>query len=144
VDFEDWSQRVAALGQDSHFYVDPHHLAATLVLDGARIVELAPEPWLNTDDRSYTEFFAPACLDADNIAHNLRFLLDNRSDVGGVFRDIGDPERLARFVQGNQQLGESLYLKFMGDNRGSLQALQRACQVNPEDQEYPFLIKLNY
>ena len=144
VDFADWARRVEDLGQDPHFYVDPHHLAATLVLDGPGIAALAPDPWLNTDDRSYSEFFAPACLDPGNIALNLRHLLDNRRDPDTVFRGVDDPARLSRFVQGNQLLGESLYLNFMGDKAGGLRALQSACQVNPEDQEYPFLIRLNY
>jgi len=144
VDYADWSRRIAALGRDEHFYLDPDHLAATLVLDGDDIAAANPEPWLNTDDLCYTEFFAPACLDPDNIALNLRHFLDHRGDLDGVFSGVTDPERLARFVAGNRLLGESLYLKFMGDRRGGLEALQRACRVNPEDQEYPFLIRLDY
>ncbi len=144
IDFTDWSSRVEAIGRDAHFYVDPHHLAATLVLDGAKIAELLPQPRFNTDDHSYTEFFAPACLDPDNIAHNLRYLMENRCSINGVFHNIDDPERMSRFLSGNQLLGESLYRKFMGDRAGGLRALQEACRVNPEDQEYPFLIRLDY
>jgi len=32
----------------------------------------------------------------------------------------------------------------MGDRAGGLRVLQEACRVNPEDQEYPFLIRLDY
>jgi len=144
IDFADWSARVDAIGRDAHFYVDPYHLAATLMLDGDKIAELVPRPRFNTDDHSYTEFFAPACLDPDNIALNLRYLMENRCVLDDVFHNIDDPERMARFVSGNQLLSESLYRKFMGDRAGGLRALQEACRVNPEDQEYPFLIRLDY
>jgi hypothetical protein len=32
----------------------------------------------------------------------------------------------------------------LGERRASLTALQQAAQVNPENGEYPFLIKLNF
>lgn len=144
IDFAEWAARAAALGSDPHFYTDPYHLAATLVLDAAAIDALMPEPRLNTDDRSYTEFFAPACLDPGNIALNLRLLADHRCDLSRLFRNVDDPERLARFAAGNRLLTESLIHRFEGDTGGGLAALREACRVNPEDQEYPFLIRLDY
>jgi len=62
IDFDDWSRRIAGVGQDIHFYADPYHLAANMILDGSVIEELATGLRVNTDDRSYTEFFSPACL----------------------------------------------------------------------------------
>lgn len=142
VDFGDWAARAAALGEDPSFYGDPYHLAATLVLDGPAIAGLSAGARLNTDDRSTTEFFAPGCLDEANLSANLRYLQERRVGVGAVFDGIADPALMARFVEGNRLLTESLIRQTGGDPRGGLQALQQAVRANPEDQEYPFLIRM--
>ncbi|MBD3257327.1 hypothetical protein GF377_02750 [candidate division GN15 bacterium] len=144
IDFNSWVERISDLGQDPHFYSDPFHLAATLVLDGRTIAQLTEAARLNSDNRSYTEFFDPACLDEDNIGKNLKFFIDNRTDLRDVFVNIGNPLRLSRFYQGNRLLTESLYHRLNGDHERSLQVLRQATQVNPEDQEFPFLIRLYY
>ncbi len=69
--------------------------------------------------------------------------MDNRTKIGGVFNNVDDPDRMARFVQGNQLLTESLLYQLSGDNLRGLQSLREACRVNPEDREFPFLIRLN-
>ncbi|MDO9172487.1 MAG: fused MFS/spermidine synthase [bacterium] len=142
LDFGEWAARAAALGEDPHFYNDPYHLAATLALDGPTIGRLTAGARLNTDDRSYTEFFAPGCLDEANLSANLRYLQERRVGVGAVFDGIPDPALMARFVEGNRLLTESLVRQTGGDPRGGLQALQEACRANPEDLEYPFLIRM--
>ncbi len=43
IDFEQWSASVAEIGQDPNFYIEPYHLAATLVLDGPTIDRLVRE-----------------------------------------------------------------------------------------------------
>jgi spermidine synthase len=144
IDFAQWSERVAGIGEDPHFYSEPFHLAATLMLDGPAIARLGADSRINSDDLCYTEFFAPACLDDDNLAKNLRFLQDNRIPVAAVFGNVGDPERMARFVHGNELMTESLLYQMSGDNQRGQQALREACRVNPEDQEFPFLIRLYY
>ena len=75
---------------------------------------------------------------------NLRFLQENRVDVGSVFENIADSENLARYVRGNELLTESLIYQFDGDSNRSLRALREACEVAPDDQEFPFLIKLYF
>lgn len=144
IDFQMWSARAAEIGQDPHFYAEPHHLAATIVLDGETIGRLGAGSRLNSDDHAYTEFFAPACLDEDNLAKNLLFLMDNRSEISAVFSNFDDPETMARFVQGNKLMTESLLYQMGNDQQRGLRTLQEACRVNPENQEYPFLIKLYY
>ena len=144
VDFGEWSGRINQLAPDSHFLLDPYHLAATLVLDGTTIAELGSASRINTDDRSYTEFFAPACLDEENLGRNLRFLQEHRVDVGAVFTNVGDGKALARYVRGNELLTESLIYQFDGDSQSSLRALRQACEAAPDDQEFPFLIKLYF
>ncbi|MFH1278454.1 MAG: fused MFS/spermidine synthase [Candidatus Eisenbacteria bacterium] len=144
IPFDEWSANVSAVGPDPHFYADPYHLAATLMLDGETIRELGTGSGINSDDRSYTEFFDAACLNEENIGRNLSFLMENRGDVDRVFRDIGDPERMARFVRGNRLLTESLRHRLAGDHPRGLEALREACLANPEDREFPFLIELYY
>ena len=144
IDFVEWANRVAEIGKDAHFYSDPYHLAATLMLDGATIAELTRTNRFNTDDRSYTEFFAPANLAPENLAKNLALFMEQRTEIGNVFGNIADPAQMARFVEGNRLLTESLYHRMSGDNERSLAALRRATQINPEDQEFPFLIRLYF
>ena len=153
-DFSQWATRTQQLGQDKHFYAEPYHLAANLMLNGPAIEKLVAERLtdgigfsgrvINTDDHSYTEFFDPACLDPANLGKNLQFFMEVRTGVQAVFNNIPDPARMQRFVAGNQLLTESLYYKLNGDNRRSLQLLQQAIRVNPEDQEFPFLIRLYF
>ncbi|MCK5127259.1 MAG: fused MFS/spermidine synthase [candidate division Zixibacteria bacterium] len=142
INFAEWQANIAKVGQDNYFFIDPYHLAATLVLDGQKIEQLGAESKINTDDHSYTEFFNAGCLDSDNIAKNLRFLMEERTDVGTVFSDIADPVTMTRYIMGNQLLTESLFYKLSGDRRKCLQSLKQAAQVNPENKEYPFLLKL--
>jgi spermidine synthase len=144
IDFEDWARNIGSIGKDPYFYADPYHLAATMVLDGDAVGELTSGLRVNTDDRSYTEFFAPACLDAGNTARNLSLFMETRTAIDKVFSNIPKPARMARFIEGNRLLTESLFYRQNRDNQRSLQTLRRACQVNPEDQELPLLMRLYF
>ncbi len=144
IDFATWSDNVQKLGKDEHFYVNAYHLAATLMLDGDTIRQLGAHSAINTDDRSYTEFFNPDCLLEENIGLNLQFLMDSRCDLGGIFKDIPRPDLMERYLAGNRLLTESLYYKLERDDKRSMDLLKQAIRANPEDQEYPFLIKLYF
>jgi spermidine synthase len=144
IDFETWTANIDKIGKDIHFYSDPYHLAANLMLDGDAIAELATGDRINTDDKSYTEFFDPACLDPGNISNNLSFFMENRIELTRVFSNISDQEKMSRFLQGNQLLTESIFFQKNGDFQKGLAALQQACRVNPESEELPFLIRLEY
>ncbi|MBM3321669.1 MAG: fused MFS/spermidine synthase [Candidatus Eisenbacteria bacterium] len=144
VDFRQWEKRAAALAADPRFHSDPYHLAATLMLTGEGIRTLAPHGWIHTDDRSYTEFFAPRCLDPGNAAANLRLLIEARTDPGVLFTDVPDPERMARYVEGSRWLAEASFHLLNGDAPNAQQALRRAHEVNPEDREASFLLQLHF
>jgi len=144
LDYYKWEQRINRLPADADFYSEPNHLAATLVLDGESIAQLGTGTGINTDDKSYTEFFHTDCLSQDNTAANLLFLHENRKPLDKMFHNVLDTALLERFVQGNDLLNQSLFYGLKGENERSLQALQQAAQVNPESQEYPFLIRLNF
>ena len=142
IDHAAWSARCAELGADRHFYHDPDHLAATLMLDGPSVARLSAGIRRNTDDRSTVEFFPPGSLDDANLPANLQYLQRNRVGVETVFDPADDPARLRRFVEGHRLLIESLIRQTSGNPAGGMQALQEACRANPENQEYPLLIQL--
>ncbi len=142
--FRDWADAVSSLGKDNNFYLNAYHLAATLVLDGPAIAKLTAGLPINTDDRSYTEFFATDCLREDNIVRNLKRLAETRVEPGRLLTDCPRPDLLARYLQGNNLLTESLYFRLLKDNERSRQLLQEAIRANPEDQEFPFLMKLYF
>ncbi len=144
IDFAEWKLNIEKIGQAPNFYVDPHHLAATLVLDGKTVEKLSVDSKINSDDLSYTEFFASSCLKAENLPGNVRFLMENRTPLTDVFTNIGNDSLMNKFVRGNQLMTQSLYYKLSGDNVRSRNALQQAIQVNPENEEYPFLMRLNF
>ena len=144
LDFTQWSDNVQKLGKDEHFYVNAYHLAATLVLDGETILALGAGSAVNTDDKSYTEFFNPDCLLEENIGRNLQFLMKSRSPVHSIFKNIPRQDLMDRYLAGNHLLTESLYYKLERNDKRSLDLLKQAVQANPEDQEYPFLIKLYF
>jgi len=144
IEFEQWAKNVDKLGKDEHFYVNAYHLAATLMLDGGAINELGAQSAINTDDKSYTEFFNTDCLREDNIGRNLRFLMESRIDPTRFFGEVARPDLMGRYIAGNKLLTESLYYKLERDDRRSLDLLKQAVQANPEDQEFPFLIKLYF
>jgi spermidine synthase len=142
IDFAQWSERVKEMEVDKNFYIEANHLAATFFLDGETVAKLGAELSLNTDDLSYTEFFDADCLDPMNLSLNLDTFLKNRSDVSEIFSNVENVELLTRYVKGNQLMTKSLAVQLGGGN--GLGYLQQACSINPEDPEYPFLIKLNY
>ncbi len=149
-DFAQWTANVEQIGLDVHFYANPYHLAATLALDENAIsVLVAENPFdmsnlYNTDNLSYTEFFTPECLNRENTAANLAFLIDRRTEPEEIFSNIEDKEMLNRFTKGNRFLTECVFHRLGGDNQQGLIALRQACEVVAEDEEFPFLIRLWY
>ena len=144
INFEKWEQNIAAIGRDPVFYTNPYHLAACLMLDKTQINNIDPEIKIDTDDLSYLEFFKPSCFDNDNLNKNITYLSDNRTDLNKVFSDIQDPDQMNRFVAGNEQFIKSSIYFQKGDMQKSLDELRKAVRVNPENQEYPFLIKFYF
>jgi len=143
-DWADWAARTAALGQDPHFYVDPYHLAVSLALSPTQLADATAGAAINTDDRSYTEFFAPASLDEGNLTANLRWFLERTPAVADVIHGIPDAALLARYQTGNRLLLEGLAAMLERDPEASRALLERATAENPENGEYPFLVRLYF
>lgn len=143
-DWDGWTARTAALGRDPHFYVDPYHLAVSLALTPDQIRDLCADAPVNTDDRSTTEFFAPANLDEGNLTANLRWFAEHPPELGRVFRGIDDTATLQRYQMGNHLLTRSLAALLDKDLEESRRLLEEAILENPENGEYPFLVKLYF
>ncbi len=144
VDFMRWSDRIATSIKDPYFYNNPYHLAACLVLDSTAIARFPSNIRINTDNRPLTEFFRLSSFKAQNMTTNLDYLNKNRADVKRIFTNIPDQPMMERFIRGNVLLTEGVSYDLKGNRREFLSKLQAAVAANPEDEEYPFLIKFNF
>lgn len=143
IDFAQWAARAGWLGRDQTFHTEPHHLASLLVLDAAAVARLTAAAPVNTDDRSYTEFFARGCLDEGNLVRNLRLLGAARVDPAATFTNVADPARLQVAAASQRRVTEALALLLDGDREGGLALLRQARAADPLDQELPFLVRLH-
>jgi len=144
IDFDKWEQNIASIGRDPVFYSNPYHLAASLMLDKTQIGQIDLEIKIDTDDLSYLEFFKASCFDDDNLNKNLVFLSNNRTDLNLIFSAIDDTEQMNRFIAGSKHFIQSSIYFQEGQQQKSLDELRKAVRVNPENQEYPFLIKFYF
>lgn len=141
IDFNQWSARIATSAKDPYFYNNPYHLAACLVLDHTAISRFPSSVQLNTDNFPSPEFFSFSSFDSRNLTQNLMFLNQNRCETSRIFTDIPDQEMMQRFTEGNRLLTEGIGYDLSGDRRNLIKKLREAISVNPENEEYPFLIR---
>ncbi|MFH0893936.1 MAG: fused MFS/spermidine synthase [Bacteroidota bacterium] len=144
IDFAQWTENIKKSAKDIYFYTNPYHVAACLVLDSAQIEKLTRDIKINTDDCSYVEFFSFSSFDSDNLVKNLKYLSENRGGLYNVFRNIPDRAMMERFIRGNMLLTEGLHSFLQDDMAGYRKKLEAACAANPEDEEFPFLIKFHF
>ena len=144
IDFRNWSRKVAEMPKETYFYFDPYHFAVCVMMDNKTIESLPEEIKINEDDLSYTEFFSMDCFDNKNLTNSLAYIADNRCNINNVFYNIDNTQLMERYLAGNEFLVESLYYFLIGDRDKSLNELRKAVKVNPEDEEYPFLIRFNF
>lgn len=143
IDFRSWSERMASMKPDIWFYNNPYALAASLSLDGGAITDFAGNPRLLTDNNPYTEYCSLRSFDAANLPANLAFMNNTREAVGRVFQNIPDPALMQHYIEGNRLMTKALELMLQGDQNGFRRTMQRAMVVNPDNQEFPFMLKLN-
>jgi predicted membrane-bound spermidine synthase len=144
INFKKWQEEVDQMPRENFFYFDPFHFAVCVMMDDKTIQKFPDNIEINTDDLSYTEFFSMDCFDENNLTQNLAFMAENRCNIHNVFYHIDDLQLMDRYLAGNEYLVESLYYYLKGDMKQSLIELRRAVEVNPEDEEYPFLIRFNF
>lgn len=144
INFRKWAEKVSELPDDKFFYQDPNHFAVCVMMDDKTIQKFPADIKINSDDLSYTEFFSMDCFSEDNLTKNLSYMAVNRCNIHNVFYQIDDLQLMDRYLAGNEYLVESLYYYLKGEMSQSLIELRKAVEVNPEDQEYPFLIRFNF
>jgi predicted membrane-bound spermidine synthase len=144
IDFNAWSERIKNMPEEKYFYFDPYHLAVCVMMDDQTIKKFPQDIRINTDDRSYTEFFSLDCFDPENLPDNLAYMNDHRCLLYNTFYDVADQQLMEHYLSGNKYLTESLYDMLRGDRKNALEKLREAVRVNPEDAEYPFLLRFYY
>jgi len=144
IDFQHWTENINNAVKDPYFYTNPYHVAACLVLDGQQIDQFPAAIKINTDDQPYAEFFRLSSFDAQNLTLNLDYLNKNRGGVNRVFSNLPDQPMMDRFIKGNILLTEGISYDLNGNRQEFFNKLKEAVEVNPEDEEYPFLIKFNF
>ncbi len=144
IDFQKWKKNIQKVQPDMFLYLDPYHIAANMVMSPESIGNISEDIEINTDDLSYTEFFALDCFNPENLYENLKYISNNRSHVNEAFNNIEALSKMDTFINGNRKMTESLYFSLKGDSRQAVNALREACKVNPDNQEYPFLLKFYF
>lgn len=144
IDFNSWKNNINVTAKDSYFYTNPYHLAACLLLDSNDISKFPADIKINEDNHSYVEFFNLHSFDQQNSSKNLAYLNSIRGANSRVFENIDDTATMQRFVEGNIELTLGLTEMLNKNNKAFLHHLQNACSINPEDEEYPFLIKFHF
>ena len=144
IDFNKWERNIASIGRDPVFYTNPYHLAACLMLDNSQISQIDPDINIDTDNLSYLEFFKASCFDENNLNKNLAYLSTNRIDLNQIFSAIDDPEQMNQFIAGSEHFIQSSIYFQKDQKQHALDELRKAVRVNPENQEYPFLIKFYF
>ncbi len=144
IDFNTWQKKVYTSAKDEFFWFEPYHIAASLIYDKKKIEEITKKNKINTDDLSYTEFFDFDCFNAENLTANLTYLSSTRTQVDDVLEGIEKKYRMDKFTEGNIKMTESLYYMLQNKPKSALNYLREAIKVNPENREYPFLLKLYY
>ncbi len=144
IDFAAWKTKANATPKDDFFYLNPYHIASSVVFDNQKIKGFSENIKINTDNKSYTEFFALSSFNSENLYENLKYLSENRCDPNDIFTNIDSQMKMDEFVSGNKKLMESLYFSLKGDKVNAQKKLKDACNVNPNNQEYPFLLKFYY
>jgi spermidine synthase len=144
IDFQAWKNEVEKLSKDEYFYLDAYHIAANLIFDSKKIENLTKYHILNTDNKSYTEFFDFDCFSEENLPENFKFVSENRTSTTKTIQKMDDEELFAKYKTGNILLNKSIYRMLKNEREESYHELLQAVNQNPEDQEYRFLLKFLY
>ncbi len=144
IDFSVWQKKVYATKSDPFIYLNPYHIASSVFFDKETIQKFDNNLKINTDNKNYTEFFPFKSFNENNLYNNLMFFMQNRCDIEDVFINIDDKQKLNEYLSGNEKLTESLYFSLKGNHQQAIKSLEEATKINPENVEYPFLLKLYY
>ena len=69
---------------------------------------------------------------------------NHRCLIYNTVYNIENQQLMESYLAGNKYLTEGLYDLLLGNRRDALAKLREAVKVNPEDREYPFLIRFYF
>jgi spermidine synthase len=139
LDFLQFSSQIIALNDD--MLQDPYLIATSFILDENAVHDFVQNARINTDNLPYLEFFSAKSVRRENWHLNLIALLDERSDLTGIFFNIDDPGKMKRYLKGQNLFYSSLVYKNKGDFARSISALEQAARFNPENTEILTILK---
>lgn len=144
IDFDKFKEKIYEIPFDDFLYLEPYHIASSVIFDKNSINNFSADLKINTDNLNYTEFFSFSSFDGNNIYNNLDFFNSNRCNVYDVYKNITNNLLMDKFYEGNKLLTESFYYSLKDDTENAKNSLIEAVNVNPENKELTFLLKLYY
>jgi len=140
INFLDFKEKAVKI-MDGYFYNDPYSLASYLILDQKAIAELTSNSEICYDDKSYLDFFDMKSFLSENWAVNAEYILNNIKETD-IFYNIDDYILLSKNKESTKLVLEGLIQSMSGNTQGYINKLYEAQKANPENQEIPFLLKL--
>ncbi|MDA3885805.1 MAG: fused MFS/spermidine synthase [Candidatus Delongbacteria bacterium] len=140
IDFTEFKKQ-AAMIKDEYLYSNPYSLASFLIYDSNSIKELTKNSVICHDDNSYLDFFEMSSFLPMNWTYNAQNILKGIK-IPDIFYNVDDEYLLNKFRASTKLVLEGLIQSMSGNLQGYISKLHEAHRVNPENQEIPFLIKL--
>ncbi|MBN2790754.1 MAG: fused MFS/spermidine synthase [Candidatus Delongbacteria bacterium] len=140
IDFADFKVKASKIN-DIYLYSEPYSLASFLIYDSNSIAELDKNSVICHDDNSYLDFFEMDSFLPMNWVYNAEYILKNIKSTD-VFFNVDNVDLLEKFKLSTLIVLEGLIQSMSGNPKGYVEKLYQAQRINPENQEIPFLIKL--
>ncbi|MCK5760957.1 MAG: hypothetical protein KAH33_06655, partial [Candidatus Delongbacteria bacterium] len=141
INFAEWERKALKIN-DPMFLSDPYSLASYFMLGENGIEQIAKDTQICSDNDSYLDFFAFECFRPENWSINAKNILSAAFQDKSIFYNVTNEELLEKYIMSNKLILEGLIASMSGDRNGYIRKLQEAYRVNPENQEVPFLLKL--
>ncbi|MBN2662502.1 MAG: fused MFS/spermidine synthase, partial [Bacteroidales bacterium] len=129
IDFDVWKRKIYEIPMEDFLYLEPYHLAASLIFDNHSIENFPADLKINTDNLNYTEFFSFKSFDESNIYNNLNYFNNNRCDIYKAYKNLSNKFLMDKFLEGNILLTNSFYYSLKGQQQKAIDALIEASKV---------------
>jgi len=139
IDFEYLKKYLEALNDDILY--DPYLFAVSLVLDENEVQQLARNTVINNDDRPCLEYFMPGSLKKENWEVNVETILKSRSEINRSIDNIEDPDKLARYLEGQKHFIAGLVFWNRNDRQKAIDEYRAGLTINPENNEIKLFLE---
>ncbi|NOR45660.1 MAG: hypothetical protein GQ534_08760, partial [Candidatus Delongbacteria bacterium] len=140
IDFAKFKTNASKI-KDEYLYSNPYSLASFLIYDSNSVKELTKNSDICYDDNSYLDFFEMNSFLPMNWTYNAENVLKGIK-ILDVFYNVDNEFLLNKFRASTKLVLEGLMASMSGDSKGYIRKIQEAYRANPENQELPFLLKL--